>query len=105
MNENFDTLKDVDGETGEFWRLVSTKKHQEGDADIYDFLGFNKDKIVKEVEGYTGKKRESISQSMKALKKTKTKPSKADYIPVSDAADFFVSLSAEPVDKSSMIKN
>ena len=31
---------------------------------------------------------------MKASKKAKAKPSKADYIPVSDAADFFGSLSS-----------
>ena len=33
----------------EFWKLISTKKNQEGDSDIYDFLGLSKDKIVKEL--------------------------------------------------------
>lgn len=43
---------------------------------------------------------------MKSSKKTKSKASKADYIPVSvgEAASFFGSLSAEPIDKS-FIKN
>lgn len=52
-----ESLKDFEGEIGEFWKLISTKKNQEGDSDIYDFLGLNKDKIIKEVEKYTGKKR------------------------------------------------
>lgn len=84
-HENVDVLKDVEGETGEFWKLISTKKHQEGDADIYDFLGLSKDKIIKDLEKYTGKKRDSFTSNnnLKSSKKTKTKVSKADYIPVS----------------------
>lgn len=48
----------------------------------------------------------NTGNNLKSSKKTKSKASKADYIPVSvgEAASFFGSLSAEPVDKS-FIKN
>jgi hypothetical protein len=31
----------------EFWKLIAVKNSQKGDEAIYDFLGFNKEKIVK----------------------------------------------------------
>ena len=49
------------------------------DADIYNFLGFNKDKVISEVEKYTGKKRSSTNETKS---KKKTKIPQADYIPV-----------------------
>ena len=90
-----------EGETGEFWSLIAAKKTQNGDSDIYDFLGFNKDKIISEVEKYTGKKRDSTTKD--DPKSTKKKGgSKVDYIPFSgtDAASFFGSLGAEPEQQS-----
>lgn len=49
QNDDVETLKDIEGETGQFWKLISTKRTLEGDSDIYDFLDLSKDKIIKEV--------------------------------------------------------
>jgi hypothetical protein len=44
LDENSDEEK---SQESEFWRLIGVKNSQKGDEAIYDFLGFNKEKIVK----------------------------------------------------------
>ena len=58
--------------------MINIKKNSQADDLVYDYLGFNRDKIIKEVEKYTGKKRENLH--VKAETQNKHKP-KA-YTPV-----------------------
>ena len=38
--------------------MIKAKSSNDNDNEIYDYFVFNKDKIVQEVEKYTGKKQE-----------------------------------------------
>lgn len=76
------------------WKILSLKSNQENDNEIYDFLGLNKDNIIKEVEKYTGKKRQSGIIENKKAKSKVNKGSKANYIKISskEADDIFGNL-------------
>lgn len=60
------------------------------DSDIYSFLGLDKEKIVKEVEQYTGKKHSEENTSKGGAQKINK--STVNFIPVDNAASFFDSL-------------
>lgn len=82
-------MKSLGGDEGQFWELISAKVNSGEDSDIYNFLGFNKDKVISEVEKYTGKKRSAHNETKS---KKKVKVPQADYIPVENAASFFGNL-------------
>lgn len=59
--------------------MINIKKASQGDDPIYDYLGFNREKIIKEVEKYTGKKRENL---MHVKTETQNKHKPKAYTPV-----------------------
>ena len=85
----------------DFWNLINIKNNNQGDDLIYDYLGFNKEKIVKEVEKYTGKKRDSVL--IKAETQTKQKAKAYTPVIVQEAASFFASISENEDMKTSGI--
>ena len=80
------TRKDNVGEDEqEFWNLMELMSTGGIEADIYNYLGFDKDDIIKSAEQYTNKKYDSPSKRSNKVAKTN------DYISKTgkDASDFF----------------
>ena len=77
---------------------MKAKMSNDSDSDIYDYLGFNKEKIVNEVENYTGNKRQFFIGS-KRQKEKAVKPKTKAYTKMQGEAlsDFFASIGSKPV--------
>jgi hypothetical protein len=71
--------------------LIKAKLSTEADSGIYDYLGLNKEKIVKEVEKYTGKKRE-YSIGAKTVKSVKPKAKAYTQMQGEDLVNFFTGI-------------